>query len=286
MLDQMLSHTFMQYALVGGLLACVACGVVGSLVVVRRVVFLAGGVSHAAFGGIGLAIWFAAAQGIALSVLPIYVAIAFALATAGILAYASARGTERLDTLIGVLWAVGMAIGVLFVHLAGYSRDMGSYLFGSILLVSAHDVWMLLVLDVLAVGTVILGYRGFVALLFDEEYTAVVGAPARRLNLAMLMLMAVTVVVLIKFVGIILVMALLTIPASIAGRLTRTLHGMMITATGISVVFVIGGIVVAFYADLHVGATIVLSLAAAYTLVLAGQRLLPRLRRTAPPVGV
>ncbi|GAG65606.1 unnamed protein product, partial [marine sediment metagenome] len=205
---EVLQYEFMRNALLAGLLAAIACGIIGTYVIVKRMVFISGGIAHASFGGIGL--------GYLLGINPVLGALFFATASALGMGLVTRRTKLPEDTAIGILWAMGMALGVIFIGLApGYAPDLFSYLFGNILTVPLSDLVMMLILDVIIISVVFLLYKEFLALSFDEEFSTVVGMPTERLYLILLGLIALTVVVLIRVVGIILVIALLTIPGNI-----------------------------------------------------------------------
>ena len=201
MLDA-LQYEFMRNALIAGLLAAVACGIVGVYVVVKRVVFISGGIAHASFGGIGLAYF--------LGINPVLGALLFTLASALSMGLITKRTRLPADTVIGILWAMGMAMGIIFIGLApGYAPDLFSYLFGSILTVPTFDLLLMLLLDAIIIAVVLSLYKELLALSFDEEFGEVVGVRTERLYLLLLVMIALTVVVLIRVVGIILVIALL-----------------------------------------------------------------------------
>lgn len=246
-----LQYEFMKNALFAGFLAAVACGIIGSYVVVKKMVFISGGISHCSFGGIGL--------GYFLGINPIAGALTFTLASALGLGLVSKRTKLPEDTVIGVLWAMGMALGIIFVGLApGYAPDLFSYLFGSILTVPFSDLMLMLVLDAVIVGVVALLYKEFLALSFDEEFGTAVGIPTELLFLILLCLIALTVVILIRVVGIILVIALLTLPAAIARQFTHSLKKIMLLSIFLGVFFTTGGLWLSYTFDLASGATIVL----------------------------
>jgi len=245
-----LSFDFMRNALLAGLLASIACGVIGALVVVNRVVFVAGGISHAAYGGVGLAFF------LGLPVLP--VTVAFSLGAAALMAWVTFGRTERADTVVGVLWAAGMAFGILLVDLShGYNVDLMSFLFGSILAVPGEDLLLMAGLDALVVLSVTVWYRGFQAMSFDPEFAGLRGVPVRLLHLAMLGMIAVSVVMLIRVVGLILVIALLTIPPSLAERRCRSLGAMMCLAACYCALFCLAGLALSYWQDLSSGASII-----------------------------
>ncbi|MGB2583229.1 MAG: metal ABC transporter permease, partial [Dehalococcoidia bacterium] len=202
-----LQYEFMRNALYAGLLASVACGIIGVYVVVNRIVFISGGIAHASFGGIGL--------GYLAGFSPVLGAMVFTLASALGMGIVTKRTNLPEDTAIGILWAMGMALGIIFIGLApGYAPDLFSYLFGNILTVPFSDLILMIILDFIIAAIVIAFYKEFLALSFDEEFGTVVGIPVERLYLLLLCMIALTVVVLIRVVGIILVIALLTIPAT------------------------------------------------------------------------
>lgn len=237
---EILQFEFMRNALMAGFLASIACGVVGCYVVVKRIVFISGGISHSAYGGIGL--------GYFLGFDPLFGATIFSLLSALGIGVVSRFSKERIDTLIGVIWALGMAIGIILVNLTpGYAPDLMSYLFGSILTVPLSDIILLAVLDGFIVALVLIHYNEFLAFTFDEEYAEVIGLPVMWLYLLLLSLIALTVVILIKIVGIILVIALLSIPAAISGRFTYNLKHMMIASTVLGMVFSTSGLFLAYY---------------------------------------
>jgi len=248
---EVLQYEFMRNALLAGLLAAVACGIIGVYVVVKRVVFISGGIAHTSFGGIGL--------GYLLGINPILGALFFAVAAALGMGLVTKRTRLPEDTSIGILWAMGMALGVIFVGLApGYAPDLSSYLFGNILTVPAFDLMLMLILDVVIIICVFLLYKEFLLLSFDEEFSTVVGVPAERLYLLLLCLIALTVVVLIRVVGIILVIALLTIPAALARQFTFSIKKMMLLAVLAGAIFTFSGIWLSYLLDLASGATIIL----------------------------
>jgi zinc transport system permease protein len=168
---EVLQYEFMQNAIVAGLLAAIACGIVGTYVVVKRVIFISGGIAHASFGGIGL--------GYLASFSPVLGALIFSLASALGIGYITRRTRLPEDTAIGILWAIGMALGIIFIGMApGYAPDLFSYLFGNILTVPNSDLLLMLILDIAIIGIVIAFYKEFLALSFDEVYSKVVGIPA------------------------------------------------------------------------------------------------------------
>lgn len=261
-----LNYEFMQNALLVGILASIACGIIGSYVVVKRMVFISGSISHTAYGGIGI--------GYYLGISPIMAASVFTLCAAVLMGLISRRFAQRQDTIIGMMWAVGMAIGIIFVHLShGYTADLMSYLFGNILTVPRGDLWFIIALNVIILAAVLYYYEEFRAIAFDEEFAEVIGIKTERMNLLLLILVALTVVVLIRVVGIILVIALLTMPAAIAGQFTSDLKKMMIMATALGMGFTSGGLLLAYYFNLPSGATIILLAAACFIISFVSKNL-------------
>jgi zinc transport system permease protein len=230
-----LSLPFFQRVLVAGLLASVACGVVGTYVVAKRISTLAGGVSHAAFGGVGLGYW--------LGVSPMLGAAGFGLLASAAIGTAYRRVGAGLDTLTSMVWAVGMALGLIFVSLSpGYAPDLLSFLFGSLLFVPWEYVELVALLDVAIVVSVWLLGKEFQAVTFDEEFAEVSGVPVERTFLFLLALVALAVVTLIRVVGVILAIALLTMPAMVARHWSDSLRGMMAIAVPVCAASVVAGL--------------------------------------------
>ena len=272
-LDAAAHYAFVQYALLAGVLASVACGIVGTYVVVRRITYLAGGISHCVLGGIGAALYFQRVHGWHW-LTPLVGAIIAALAAAMIIGLVSLRAKQREDTVIGALWAVGMAVGVLFIaRTPGYSQDLMSYLFGNILMVTPGDLWLMAALDALVVVLGLVFYNQFLAVCFDEEFARVRGMRVEFYYLLLLGLTALTVVLLVTVVGIILVIALLTLPVAVAGHFARRLWQMMALATVFSILFTTAGLAISYKPDLPAGATIIVLAGAVYLVVLVLSRL-------------
>ncbi len=266
-------HSFLQHALLAGVLAAVACGVVGTYVVVRRITAIAGGIAHCVLAGLGAARYLQVVHGLTWFE-PLYGAVAAALAAAMLIGLVSLRSREREDTVIGAVWAVGMAVGVLFIsRTPGYNQDLMGYLFGNILLVRAADLWLLAALDAVVVLVVALLYPQLQAVCFDEEFARLRGLNVELYYLLLLGLTALTVVLLTTVVGIVLVIALLTLPVAIAGQLAPTLRGMMGVAALLAALFTTGGLAASYGPDLPAGATTIVLAGAAYLLVLAGRGL-------------
>ncbi len=263
---EVLGFEFFRNALIAGVLASVTCGIIGTYVVVRRMVAISGGISHAAFGGIGL--------GYYLGIDPLAGATGFTVATALGMGALQLRAKQQMDTLIGAVWAAGMALGILFVYLTpGFAPDLFSYLFGNILLVPRGDILLMAVLTVVIVAVVALLYQELQAVTFDPDYARVMNLPVERLSLLLLVLIALTVVMLIRVVGIILVIALLTLPAAISRLYTTRIWSMMLGAVVLGVVFTGMGIWLSYLANVPSGATIILVSTLAYAGALGVERL-------------
>ena len=246
-----LHFEFMRNALLAGFLTSIACGIIGTFVVVNRIVFLSGGIAHAAYGGIGLAFFF----GLPYSVCT----LGFALLTSMVMAVVTLRARHRSDTIIGVLWAVGMALGVILLDLTpGYNVDLMSFLFGSILTVPTSDLWLMLALDCIILFTVGYFYNDFLALSYDEDFAQIRGVRVKPLYFLLLGLVAISVVMIIRVVGLILVIALLTIPPYISENYSYSLFKMMLLSFILSSVFSTVGLWLSYTLNLTSGATIIL----------------------------
>jgi len=244
-------HAFLQTAVATALLASIGCGVIGSYVVVKRIAFIAGGIAHSVLGGMGAAVYFGFE--------PLHGALPAAIAAALLIGWVRLHWHAQEDTLISALWAIGMAVGVLFIAKApGYQADLMSYLFGNILLVPSESLWFMVVLDLVLLVIVAAYHRQFLAVVFDEEFARLRGVPVGFFYLLLLVLVAVTVVLLIQVVGLILVLALLTLPAAVAGHYVHSLGRMMLIATLLGAVLSITGLALSYGPDLPAGPTIIL----------------------------
>jgi zinc transport system permease protein len=241
----------MRNALMAGLLASLICGIIGTFVVVNRLVFLAGGVAHAAYGGIGIAF---------------FLGIPYVLGTMGFSVLAALAMTAvvlkakgRADTFIGVIWAFGMALGIILMDLTpGYNVNLMSYLFGSILAVPDSDLYWMLGLTIISILFTIYFYRDLLAISYDDEFARLRGVPVNLIYFFFISLIAVAIVLIIRVVGLILVIALLTIPPSIAEKYSRSLPMMMVISTFLAMTFNISGLWLAYTFNLTSGAAIIL----------------------------
>ncbi len=247
----LLSYTFLQNALIGGLLASVACGIAGSYVVVKRIGYLAGGIAHSVLGGMGIAYYLGSD--------PMIGALCAAIVSALTIGLVSIYWGEKEDTLISAIWAFGMSTGILFIsQTPGYNIDLMGYLFGNILMIPDQELIQLLILDLVLIATVIIFNRPLLAIVFDQEFARLRGLNTTLYYLLLLCLIAITVVMLIRVVGLILVIALLTLPAAIAGHLTQTLKQMMFVAVALGMLFTSSGLALSYSPDLPPGAVIIL----------------------------
>jgi zinc transport system permease protein len=289
-----LQFSFMRHALLAGVLVSIACGIIGTFVVVKRIVFISGGIAHAAYGGIGLGYYVKysllpllfAGSGVAgdprPGSWPLLGAILFSLLAAVGMGLIQRRTHQRADTIIGVLWAIGMALGIVFVDLsAGYKVDLMSYLFGSILAVEWDELLIILGLDVLIVILIALLYKELLAISFDETFATVENVPVDTITIVVLCLIALTVVMLMRVVGLIMVIAMLTIPAAIVGHFVKDMKRIMAGSIVLGMVFTVVGLWLSYVWNMTSGASIILVSGAAYLASLAIRSL--RTRRTAEP---
>lgn len=263
---------FLRFAILIGVLISPALGVVGTLVVTRRISSLAGASAHAALGGFGLALFLQRACGLAF-VTATAGAFAGALAAALTVGIVSITAKEREDTVIGAVWALGMSVGLLFLdHTPGYV-DWQSYLFGNILLLSQQDLYLTILLDAVVLIPAIIFYPQLQAMLFDTTFAGLRGVKGNLIYLMMLALTALTIVLLINLVGIMLVIALLTLPAATAGCCTTRLKSMMIVSALFNGFFVVSGLLASSLLSLPSGPTVVVIAGGVYVAVLAVKKL-------------
>ncbi len=266
-----LQFDFMRNALLAGVLVSLAAGIVGVYVVLNRVAVLSGGIAHAAYGGVGMAYFFGFD--------PLLGGIIFSLLAALGMNYVQRATRQRADTLIGVMWAVGMAVGILFIdHTPGYKADLMSYLFGSLLAVSPFEITIIAILDGIILLTVFALYRELLAISYDETFATVRGVPVNAISLILTALIALTVVMMMRVVGLILVIALLTLPAAIAGLFARDMRQMMALASGLGILFTITGLWLSYTYNLTSGAAIILVAASVYVVGLLARQYWPTTR--------
>jgi zinc transport system permease protein len=261
-----LQFEFIQNAIIAGILVSIAAGIIGSLIVVNRMVFLAGGIAHTSYGGIGLAVYFS---------FPIFLgASLFSILAALLMAFITLNQRDKIDIFIGLVWAVGMAIGIVLVDLTpGYNVDLMSYLFGSILAVSNEDLIYMACLLAFTITIVSVFYREILAVSYDSEYANLRGINVKFFYTLILILSSLVIVIAIKVVGLILVIALLTIPVYMASAISNSL-GIMMGVSGLfATIFTLVGLAISYNFDITSGASIILVSAIALVLFLIVRRL-------------
>src|SRR6056297_2442397 len=253
MINAILNYQFMQNALLTAIMASIVCGIIGTIVVEKKLVMMSGGIAHTAFGGIGLGYW--------LGFEPIIGALIFATGSSLIITSIKRQTNTNTDTLIGILWSTGMALGILFIYLSpGYPPDMASYLFGDSLTVTRFDLYIILTLVLFTVFVIVAFFSKWLAYLFDDEFSYVIGINTCFMDYFMFLLIALSIVVLIRVVGIILVIALLTTPTAIAKLLTFDLKKLMIISSIIGMIISLTGLWLSYYLNIPSGAMIILLL--------------------------
>lgn len=263
-----LNDPFLQMALWASLLASFASGVIGSFVVIKRISFIAGAISHSLLGGMGACLWIQRSFDVAW-LDPLIGAFLGAIGSALVLGWIHLHYRQREDAVIGAIWSTGMALGVIFLSLTpGTNVDLMNYLFGNILWINSHDLLLLGLLDLFILIVICLYYRRFLALCFDEEQALLRGIPVRRLYMLLLSLVAITTVLLIQVIGTILVIALLTIPATLGSLCTKRLPILMVWAVAFSSLFGFFGLSASYILNWPPGSTIALTAALAYFLAL------------------
>ena len=271
------SYGFMRNALLAGVLVSIACGIIGTLVVLNRIVFISGGIAHAAYGGVGIA-YFLGAD-------PVLGAVGFSLLSSLAMGLVHRKEGQRADTIIGVMWAIGMAIGIIFLSLSpGYKADLMSFLFGSILAVSTMDLWLMAGIALLSLVFMLLFYRQLLALSFDQTFATVRNVPVGPLYLAMITLIGLTVVIAMRVVGLIMVIALLTNPPAIANLYLKDMRAIMALSAALSMLFCTIGLIISYVLNFPSGAVIILVAGLAYVLAALIRSLL--LRRQVPEEGI
>ena len=255
-----LQYDFIQNALIAGILISISAGIIGSLVVVNRLTFLTGGIAHSSYGGIGLAIY--------LGIPVLFGATVFAIITAVVIAMLTLKNRNRADSIIGLMWAFGMAVGIIFIDITpGYNVDLMSYLFGSIIAVSNGDVIYMTILDIFIISIVMIFYKQILAVSYDSEFASLRGINTKFFYTLILILASLCVVAAIKAVGLILVIALLTIPTYLAESFASRLSTMMILSSALATLFTIIGLAISYYYDISSGASIIISAVVILTVV-------------------
>ncbi|MRT91738.1 metal ABC transporter permease [Ancylomarina sp. 16SWW S1-10-2] len=271
---ELLNYSFFQNAMGAAILASISCGIIGTYIVARRIVFISGGITHASFGGIGIA-WF-------LGLNPILGATVFGVLSALGIECISKKTDVRQDSVIGILWALGMALGIIFIYLTpGYAPNLLSYLFGSILTVSSLDLYLLSALCVLTILIFAFMMRPILYMAFDEDYAQTHDTPVQFLNYLMIALVALAIVLNIRVVGIILVISFLTIPQTIANMFTQDFSKMIFGAIGFGILGSLFGLFMAYKLNVPSGATIIFSFVILFIIAKLIQLSLLKLKRKA-----
>lgn len=261
-------YTFFQSALLGSILASVVCGIVGTYIVTRRLVFISGGITHASFGGIGL--------GLLLGINPIFSAMVFSLISACGVQYLSDRGDIREDSSIAIVWTLGMSIGVICCFLTpGFMPDLPSYLFGNILTIGSGDLYFLSVLALIVIILFALMSRSLISLSFDPVFARSQKLPVRIIEYVMMMFIAITIVAVLRIVGVVLAMSLLTIPHVTANLLTSNYRKMAVLSVIFGTLYCMGGLAVSYWLGIPSGATIILVSVIVYVVLKLFLKLIP-----------
>lgn len=256
---EILSYSFFQNALLGVLFVSIAAGIIGTYVVSRRMVFITGGITHACFGGLGL--------GFFLGINPIAMAAVFAIAAATGVEWMSTRQNVRQDSAIGVIWALGMALGTLFIFLSpGYVPELTSFLFGNVLTITSTDIILFAAYLVVLLAFFAVFYPQILLCAFDPDFAATRRLKVSAINLAMTIMIAICIVLTIRLIGIMLLLSLLTMPQMIAEMFTNRFHHMMIISSLVSIACSVLGIFCSYWIAVPASATIVLTLVAAYAM--------------------
>ncbi len=259
MLDALARYDFLQHAALAILLGSIACGIIGTLLFVNRMSSLSGGISHAVFGGLGLALL--------AELPPLAGAAAASILAALLLGFLSARSRNRSEAAIAAVWSIGMSMGLVFISLApGYKGDLMGYLFGSVLAVPVEDLVLTGLVDIAVLVFITVFYRRIIAISFDPEFSAARGMNAGGLFTAFLCLTGLSVVVLMRSVGLVMVIALLSIPAATARLFTHRLSTMMAISCVLSAATGLCGLALSWSLDLPAGACIVLTSAVLFGL--------------------
>ncbi|MEG0899421.1 MAG: metal ABC transporter permease [Oscillospiraceae bacterium] len=257
MLEAVFTYKFLQNAIVASILASVVCGMIGVIIVQKKLVMMSGGIAHTAYGGVGL--------GYLLGFEPMLGAVLFSVAAAFGIGFVKRKGGAKSDVVIALFWSLGMALGIAFVAMMpGYPPDMNSYLFGNILSVTSGNIKIMFVITIAVAFLILMFYNDWKVYLFDEEFSKVVGIKTTFLEYLLLVMVALTVVVLIRVAGIILVIALLTAPAAIAEIFSNSIKNRMLISIGLGIIFCFSGIYFSYTFDLPSGAMIIIVSVASY----------------------
>ena len=254
---KLFNYHFIQHAFLAALLMSVTCGIVGTYIVSRRMVFISGGITHASFGGVGMGYFFGFP--------PLAGAAIFAIIAALTTEHLTRKKVLRNDSIIAILWSLGMALGIIFVYLTpGYAPNLMSFLFGSIITVTNTDLWLMLALAMVVSGFFTMFYRPILFVSFDEQFARTRRIPVMLLNYLLIILVALTIVLSIRIAGIILVLSILTIPQNISNIFTNRFSYIIISSIILGIVASVLGLVISYYIDIPSGATIIFTLVVMY----------------------
>lgn len=263
---ELLNYTFFQHALLGSLFASIACGIIGTYIVTRRLVFISGGITHASFGGIGI--------GLYTGISPLLTAAIFSVLSAFGVEWLSKRKDMREDSAIAVFWTFGMAIGIIFSFLSpGFAPDLSAFLFGNILTITLTDIWMLMGLSVLLIGFFTFFLNPIIYIAFDREYARSQRIPVTFFEYTLMMFIALTIVACLRMIGIVLVISLLTLPQMTANLFTHSFKKIIWLSIGIGYLDCLGGLLLSYHLQVPSGATIIFFSILVYTLCKMGKTL-------------
>ena len=252
-LFEIFTYAFFQKAFIAAILASITCGIIGTYIVSKRIVFISGGITHASFGGIGIAFF--------LGLNPLLGAVVFAVLSALGIQFFTQKAEIREDSSIAIWWSLGMALGIIFIFMTpGYTPNLMSYLFGSILTVTSGELWMMLALTIIVLGFFALYLRQVLYIAFDEEFAKASGMPVTAFSYLLITLIALTVVLNIRVVGIILILSLLTIPQATANLFTKDFKKLLILSVLFAFIGTISGLLISYFANIPSGATIIFTL--------------------------
>ena len=247
---ELFNYTFFQHALLGSLFASIACGIIGTYIVTRRLVFISGGITHASFGGIGI--------GLYTGISPILAAAVFSVLSAFGVEWLSKRKDMREDSAIAVFWTFGMAIGIIFSFLApGFTPDLSAFLFGNILTITFADIWMLVILSIILIGFFYFFLTPVIYIAFDREYARSQRIPVRLFEYILMMFIALTIVACLRMIGIVLVISLLTLPQMTANLFTHSFKKIIFMSIGIGFISCSGGLLLSYQLQVPSGAAII-----------------------------
>ena len=247
---ELFNYTFFQHALLGSLFASITCGIIGTYIVTRRLVFISGGITHASFGGIGI--------GLYTGISPILGAAIFSVLSAFGVEWLSKRKDMREDSAIAVFWTFGMAIGIIFSFLApGFTPDLSAFLFGNILTITPTDIWMLVILSLILIGFFYFFLTPVIYIAFDREYARSQRIPVRFFEYILMMFIALTIVACLRMIGIVLVISLLTLPQMTANLFTHSFKKIIFMSIGIGFISCSGGLLLSYQLQVPSGASII-----------------------------